>query len=253
LTALFCVLFSFVMMIPDLSAAEPAYEVTAGRAEGIQIDGVLEAAWLQGGVVEGFIQRDPHYPDPVSQRTRVYLLSDQDALYVGYMCYDTSPDSILGRIQRRDNDTRSDFVDVYLDSFHDRRNGYWYTVTAAGVQAEGTLANENEFTADWDAVWQSAVSKCDSGWMAEFRIPFQSIRHGGVREDGWAIAFSRRIQRASESSFWPPVDPQKEFHIGSAATLYGLDNIAGSAHVEVPPCRGPLGRGTRRWQMAFRK
>jgi hypothetical protein len=232
LTALFCVLFSFVMMIPDLTHAEPAYQVTAGRAEGVQIDGFLEAAWLQGGVAEGFV---PHYPDPISQRTLVYLLSDQNALFVGFMCYDTAPDSIMGCIQRRDNDSRSDFVDIYLDSFHDRRNGYWYTVTAAGVQAEGTFANENEFSSDWDAVWESAVAKCDSGWMAEFRIPFQSIRHGGARDDGWGIAFARRIQRTSEFCFWPPVDPNIDFHIGSAAVLYGLNNIASSSHIEVLP------------------
>ncbi|MBU0692048.1 hypothetical protein KKH18_09600, partial [bacterium] len=134
----------------DSSFAEPNYEVTAGRADRIRIDGQLEDAWFSGGVVEGFVQREPHYPDPISQTTRVYLLSDKDALYFGFLCNDSAPDSICGKIQRRDNDDRSDFVDIYLDSFHDRRSGYWYTVTAAGVQAEGTIANEKEFTADWD-------------------------------------------------------------------------------------------------------
>ncbi|MBU0692568.1 hypothetical protein KKH18_12245, partial [bacterium] len=122
-----------------------------------------------------------------------------------------------------------------LDSFHDRRSGYWYTVTAAGVQAEGTIANEKEFTADWDAVWQSAVARSDSGWSCEIRIPFQSIRHGGAREDGWGIGFARYIERRAERTFWPPVDPQKDFYLSQVGTLYGLKNIASPAHIEVLP------------------
>ncbi|MBU1636912.1 carbohydrate binding family 9 domain-containing protein, partial [bacterium] len=232
---LFLFLVALLTLFGDSTYAEPVYEVTAGPADHIKIDGHLEVAWFSGGVVEGFVQREPHYPDPVSQTTRVYLLSDNDALYFGFLCNDTAPDSIRGKIQRRDNDDRSDFVDIYLDSFHDRRSGYWYTVTAAGVQAEGTIANEKEFTADWDAVWQSAVARSDSGWSCEIRIPFQSIRHGGARADGWGIGFARYIERRAERTFWPPVDPQKDFYLSQVGTLYGLKNIASPAHIEVLP------------------
>ncbi|MCB9357801.1 MAG: carbohydrate binding family 9 domain-containing protein [Calditrichaeota bacterium] len=212
------------------------YEVTAQRtATTLSLDGRIESAWLAGGKAEDFIQREPGYPAPATQKSEVFVLYDEKALYLAYMLYDTAPDSIRGQIQRRDNDSNSDFLDLYLDTFHDRRSGYWFTVTAAGVQAEGTFFSENNLSNSWDAVWESAVARTDSGWSCEIRIPFQILRHGGTREDGWGIAFARKIFRKNEANFWPPVDPEVGWRASQIGTLKGLDNIAPSAHVEILP------------------
>jgi len=212
------------------------YEIVATqRTSSIHVDGRLEAVWLAGGKADKFIQREPDYPAPATHPAEVYVLYDEDALYVGYMMHDTSPDSIRGQIQRRDNDANSDFLDLYLDTFHDQRAGYWFTVTAAGVQAEGTFYNENWLSASWDAVWESAVAITDSGWSCELRIPFQILRHGGPRPDGWGISFARKLYRRNEANFWPPVDPELGWRATKMGVLKGLDKIAPSAHVEILP------------------
>ncbi|MBL0061513.1 MAG: carbohydrate binding family 9 domain-containing protein [bacterium] len=212
------------------------YEITAKkRTSPITLDGRLERVWLEGGKADNFIQREPGYPAPVTQKCEVYVLYDENALYFGYMYYDTAPDSIAGQIQRRDNDSNSDFLDLYLDTFHDHRTGYWFTVTAAGVQAEGTFFSENNLSNSWDAVWESAVAITDSGWSCELRIPFQIMRHGGSREDGWGVSFARKLYRINEAGFWPPVDPEIGWKASKIATLRGLDDIASSAHLEVLP------------------
>ncbi|MBI5060335.1 carbohydrate binding family 9 domain-containing protein [candidate division KSB1 bacterium] len=202
---------------------------------GLQIDGVLESAWLRCGVADRFIQRNPTEDAPPSFPTRVYAAYDKDALYFGYLCLDARPDSISGRITRRDNSARSDFVDLYIDTFHDRRNCYFFTLTAAGVQSEGTVSNDNYFDAAWDCIWQSAVGRTDSGWVAEIRIPFQSIRHGGPRADGWGLNFARVIERKHEGSFWQRVERSRDFRVSEMGTLSGLANIAPSNHVEFLP------------------
>ncbi len=212
------------------------YEVVAKKLTvPIVLDGRIEKTWLEGGKADNFIQREPGYPAPVTQKSEVYVYYDENALYFAYMLYDTAPDSIAGQIQRRDNDSNSDFVDLYLDTFHDHRTGYWFTVTAAGVQAEGTFFSENNLSNSWDAVWESAVAITDSGWSVELRIPFQIMRHGGPREDGWGVAFARKIYRINEAGFWPPVDPEIGWKASKIATLSGLDDIASSAHLEVLP------------------
>ena len=223
-----------------------ARTLTAARATGIRLDGVLESEWFQNAPADCFVQRDPDGGAPSTLATRVWLLYDESALYAGFLCLDSAPDSIRGRIQRRDNDGGSDFVDLFLDTFHDRRNCYWFTLTAAGVQAEGTFAGESLSDDTWDGLWQSAVVKTDSGWSGELRIPFSSIRHGGPRSDGWGLNFARRIERRHEVDFWQPVDPERNFRVGEMGTLEGLDDIAPAGHVELSaPRRRPLGRAHR--------
>jgi hypothetical protein len=236
----------------DLAWADAeGYEIVAGkRTAPIALDGRIESTWLAGGKAEHFIQREPGYPAPATQTSEVFVLYDEDALYVAYMLYDTAPDSVFGQIQRRDNDANSDFLDLYLDTFHDRRSGYWFTVTAAGVQSEGTFFNENNLSNSWDAVWESAVARTDSGWSCEIRVPFQILRHGGPRADGWGIAFARKLFRANEANFWPPVDPEIGWKASKIGTLRGLDNIAPSAHVELLP--HAVGRWDAPMQKDFR-
>lgn len=229
-------LLLLLFWIADSWADMAGYEVVAQkRTTPLHIDGRLEPAWLAGGKAENFVQREPGYPAPSTHKTEVYVLYDEDALYVGYMLFDSAPDSIRGQIQRRDNDANSDFLDFYLDTFHDQRSGYWFTVTAAGVQAEGTFFSESNLSASWDAVWESASAITDSGWSCELRIPFQIMRHGGPREDGWGLAFARKIYRTNEAGFWPPVDPEIGWRASNIGVLKGLQNIAPSAHVELLP------------------
>ena len=188
------ILLSF--SLAPLYAQDSDHELEARTASGIKLDGRIDSEWNSAAVAKDFVQRESRailHESTLPSEVRV--LFDNDALYVGYMLYDTAPDSVRGQIQRRDNDGNSDFVDLYLDTFHDRRNGYWFTLTAAGVQAEGNFFNEADLSASWDAVWRSAVALTDSGWSCKLRIPFHVLRHGGEREDGWGISFARKILR----------------------------------------------------------
>ncbi|HEY3295165.1 MAG TPA: DUF5916 domain-containing protein [bacterium] len=232
---------SLTVLLTFLTAAAlsaeiiPPRELHAVRGHDLRIDGTLETAWLSGAVADSFVQKRPVEGAPATLPTRAYVMYDNDALYVAYLCLDTAPDSITSRVQRRDNTDRSDVVQLILDTFHDRRNAYVFTVTASGVQADGTMSNENIGDMAWDAIWQSAVGRTDSGWVAEIRIPFQSIRHGGVQADGWGINLVRYIDRRQESAFWQPVNRERGFRVSEMGYLKGLDHIASARHVEVLP------------------
>jgi hypothetical protein len=210
-------------------------EILAVRAAPLHVDGVLEPDWLTGAVADSFVQTNPVEGMPASLKTRVYLLYDDNALYVAFLCLDAAPDSIAGRVQRRDNADRSDMVELDLDSFHDLRNGYSFALTAAGVQTDATIANENSTDLSWDGIWQSAVGRTDSGWVAEMRIPFQSLRHGGPRADGWGINLGRYIYRRQETDYWQPVSRERGLRMSEIGTLKGLANIASAAHTELLP------------------
>jgi hypothetical protein len=230
---IFLILVALVMA-PTGYAQDNLRVVRAVRTTAPTIDGVFEAEWLKAEPADHFIQRRPVEGAPESHPTRVYLLYDDQALSVCFVC-NQPQDSISARVQRRDNSDNSDLVGIYLDSFHDRRNCYYFAVTASGGQIDGVVSNEDVQDATWDGVWESAVGRTDSGWVAEMRIPFSAFRHGGAREDGWGTNFVRSINLGQEALFWQPVSNQRGLRVNEFGILAGLENIGSSGHLEVLP------------------
>jgi hypothetical protein len=113
--------------------------------ESIVLDGKLdEAVWNIGGGFENFIQREPVEGVQPTEKTVVKIVYDDNALYIGARMFDSSPDSIIARLSRRDNLVTSDFFAVGLDPYHDKRSGYFFVINAAGVLIDGVLT-ENGF------------------------------------------------------------------------------------------------------------
>jgi len=208
--------------------------VRAVRCAAPKIDGVMDTEWYAATPADRFVQRQPVEGAPEVLPTRVFVLYDDDAINVCFVCNE-NPDSLSARVLRRDNSTNCDVVGVYFDSFHDHRNCYYFGVTAAGGQIDGVMSNESNSDDTWDGVWESAVGRTDSGWVAELRIPFSSFRHGGARADGWGTNFERAINRRQEDVFWQPVNDQRGVRVGEFGTLLGLENIGASRHLDLRP------------------
>jgi hypothetical protein len=67
------------------------------------IDGILDdAAWTAADAGSDFTQLQPRPGEPASERTEVRIVYDDDAIYVAMRMYDSSPDSIVARLARRD-------------------------------------------------------------------------------------------------------------------------------------------------------
>jgi hypothetical protein len=199
------------------------------------IDGDLEPIWQKTEAVTGFVQYEPYEGAEPSFATNLYILYDEEALYLGFDLQDTWPDSITQTVRKRDDVGRSDRVYINLDTFRDRRNGYYFGVTAAGVQTDGTISNENDFDGTWDGVWQSAVTVHDSGWSAEMRIPFRIMRHGGEIPGGWGVNFTRYIYRLGEVETWIPLSRQTGTRVSQFGRLKGLEDIDFQQYAEVLP------------------
>ena len=48
-----------------------------------------------------------------------------------------------------------DYFLILLDPLHDKRTGYYFGVTAAGVLMDGVLMNDEWDDNSWDGVWQA--------------------------------------------------------------------------------------------------
>ncbi|MCB2200003.1 carbohydrate binding family 9 domain-containing protein [bacterium] len=226
-----------ILLLPLLVSAQDnsSQIVHTVISEPLTLDGHLEPAWFKVDPITLDHQIEPEEGDPPSYPTRVFVLYTNEALYVAYDCFDAAPDSIAGRVQRRDNDSNSDVVALYLDTFRDRRSGYYFGVTAAGVQFDGTWNNETDRDDTWDGIWESAVTQNDSGYVVEMRIPFQSIRHGGPLPGGWGFNAMRWLERNVELISWAKFDRPTGNRVNVWGTLLGLDEIESARHIEILP------------------
>ena len=205
--------------------------------DGRPTDGV----WSAAEVVSGFTQSEPMEGSPVSERTEVRIIYDEDALYIAAWLYDRDPAAMVVGETRRDASLQNTDAFLFvLDTYRDGQNGFVFGTTPSGIEYDGQVSNEGQgggaggtrqqsgtgagFNLNWDGTWQVATSQDDDGWYAEFRIPFSTLRYraGGAQE--WGVNFARNIRRNNEESFWAPVPRQFTlFRVSLAGTLSGFE------------------------------
>lgn len=124
---------------PDLAGRQLIALRTDKR---IKADGLLDdEAWLRANVAGDFIMYNPYNGVPSKYRTEVRVLYDDEALWIGAMMYDPSPDSIFTELGARDDDNiNSDNFYVEISPFNDGLNGEVFKVTASGVQIDNKLS-----------------------------------------------------------------------------------------------------------------
>ena len=202
----------------------------------IAIDGRLdEDAWRDAPVAAGFLQREPNEGAPATEPTELRLLYDDGALYVGVRLHDSEPARIARQLSRRDDLAEADSFSLYLDAHHDHLTGALFQVSAAGVQRDAALYDDNFENATWDAVWESAVTLDAEGWVLEMRIPLSQLRFPKADSHTWGVNARRVVHRKSESS-WLALVPRKENGLASRmAHLEGITGIAPARHLELLP------------------
>ncbi|HET9408803.1 MAG TPA: DUF5916 domain-containing protein [Candidatus Sulfotelmatobacter sp.] len=190
--------------------------------------------------VTGFVQRNPHDGEQVSESTDAYLGYDQKNLYVVFVCFD-DPTKVRARMSRREDIFDDDEVEVMLDTFHDRRRAYAFQTTPLGIQWDAiyTEATRDEingnFDTSFDTVWDSRGIVTDRGFVVAISIPFKSLRFPSTERQEWGIILYRGIVRKTEDSFWPSISYKFQGRLAQEATLNGLEGISPGRSIELIP------------------
>jgi len=217
--------------------------VRATRVAGpIKVDGRLdEEAYAQIEALTTFTQAEPQQGAPSSERTEAWVLFDDDNLYLACRCWDQHPERMIANEMRRDspNLRNNDNFAVALDTFHDRRNGFLFTVTPLGAFFDALTIDERTYNADWNTVWQAKAGRFEGGWIAEIAIPFKSLRYPPGVDQTWGINLRRNIRAKNE---WTYIVPMRAdwgqgaiFRVSAAATLTGLRVPPAGKNLEVKP------------------
>lgn len=198
-----------------------------------KIDGILDDhGWENVPVAGNFIQNFPENGKPSTVKTEVKVIYDNNAIYIGAYLYD-DPVLIRKQLTARDEEARKDvdYFSVFLDTYHDRQNGFQFTVTSVNVQSDARLAHNLESgfgeygDKTWDAVWESKVSMRPDGWIVEMRIPYISLRFSKKDSQDWGLQFLRFTRRTNETAFWNEVKPDVNGFVNQFGDLQNLDHI----------------------------
>ena len=218
-------------------AADDDSAARAIRASGaISLDGHLdEEAWQAATILGGFLQRDPDQGEPATEATELRVVFDDHALYVGARLADSDPAGIVRQLSRRDALAEADTFTLFLDPHRDRRTGVVLQVSAAGVQRDAAIYDDNFEDDTWDGVWESAVSVDTGGWTVEMRVPFSQLRFPTTPGHAWGVNARRVVYRKNESS-WLELVPKNENGLASRmAGLEGIEGIVPGRHLELLP------------------
>jgi hypothetical protein len=200
------------------------------------IDGhANDVIWQHTPPITDFQEWSPTEGKPPRFPTEARVAYDRSNLYVFIRCFDPHPDSIIRLIGRRDDFPQSDRVVLLIDSYHDRRTGFEFGVTAAGGRYDAAIYDDGNEDLAWDAVWDVATTIDSAGWTAEFRIPLSQLRYGSQRDHTFGFAIDRDIYRFNERVSWPLFRQSAAGMVNQFASISGLNDLEAPRRLEAAP------------------
>jgi hypothetical protein len=209
---------------------------TQRLASEITFDGLPdEPAWDAVPWAGDFVQYQPGDGAAPYLQTGFKILYDDKFLYVAYRAHDPHPDSIVQRMSRRD-EFPGDWMEINIDSYHDLRTAFSFTVSVSGVRSDEFISlNGNNWDESWNPIWFAETNVDEKGWTAEVKIPFSQLRYGDEPDKVWGIQVMRRLFRREERSTWQHIPRNGSGWVSRFGELHGLKDVPSQRQVEIAP------------------
>lgn len=222
--------------LTSLGKVRRQYFTQALGSEVIKLDGIPDdPAWNIVGWATDFTEYQPDDGTPPSQQSSFKILHDDKYVYVAYRAFDTSPDSIVARLGRRDEFT-GDWIEINLDSYHDLRTAFSFTLSVSGVKSDEFISNDGKnWDPNWNPIWDAATRIDSLGWTGEARIPFSQLRYGNQENPVWGLEVTRRLFRKEEQSSWQHISQNSNGWVSHFGELHGLTNLPSNKQIELAP------------------
>ena len=247
-------LLSICLLCPINASTDPppvAYRAEAFRTFGsIEIDGdFTESDWQNATPINQFVQIEPDEGESVTQPTEVRILYDAENIYFGFTCFDSDISRLVVNEMRRDGRKTQGFhqglrendnVYILLDTYNDRRSGFFFRVNPLGAREDTAVTNSGENrNPSWNAVWECQTKINDTHWTAEIAIPFNQLRFNKGDEVAWGMNIGRTIRRNQEEATWAPLSKAQgsfaRYRTDDLGTLVGLQGITPKRNLELLP------------------
>ena len=228
-----------LMLSCHLSAQQPpkiynTFNITSATPP--LIDGALDdSVWASVAWGADFIELAPNENTPPSVQTKFKILYDQKHIYIALKALDPEPSSITNRLSRRDGFV-GDRINVLIDSYHDLRTAFLFTVTAAGVRGDEIITDNGDNIDDsWNPIWSTKALIDADGWSAEMKIPLSQLRFSNDKKQVWGLNISRNYFKNNEISNWNRIPVGSAGWVSEAGELHGINNIKPQKQIEIQP------------------
>ncbi|MBS4015096.1 MAG: carbohydrate binding family 9 domain-containing protein [Candidatus Latescibacteria bacterium] len=228
------ILLLIALVVTPPKSVEVRYTNQAPR-----IDGFIEDVWQQADSAYDFVQFAPYEKEKPSEKTSVYLLQDNDNLYVAFRCYAESlkPIACLTKDE--------DYVVFGIDPVMNKTMAYFFWVYGSEIMWDGWILDDGRsFDQSWEGVWYKGIRLYEDRMEVEFKIPFKSIRYKkGLNE--WGIQFQRYIASKRETSYWTEVLQINRDMVSNWGTAVNINPQSTGYYFELYP--EAYFRADRRW------
>jgi hypothetical protein len=138
--------------------------------EKIVLDGKLdEPAWKDAQIADDWFLNYPVDTLRSPFQTEARVTFNDDFFYVSFVCYDDESPDLINSLRRDFDFPLNDNVGVNLGPYNDGLNGFFFSVTPAGVQREGIISGggsgTDAFNHTWDNKWYSEVVRYPDRWI----------------------------------------------------------------------------------------
>jgi len=177
----------------------------------LKADGHLdESEWSKAPSVSLDYQVEPFQGSKASFSSEVKMLYNHQFLYVAAILNDTiGKNGYRAPNLKRDYIfTENDLFGIAIDGFNDRRNAIALQSNAYGAQRDLLSFDDRQFDIDWDGLYRVRTHRSDSSWVAEFAIPWQTLRYpktDGTKAQDWGLNLFRVRRASNELAVWSPV------------------------------------------------
>jgi hypothetical protein len=211
-------------------------EVSVPRVSGApSVDGRLDdAAWANAAVLTGFSQYSPVDRRAADDSTDVLVLYTDHAIYFGIRAFEPHG-PVTATLADRDRITSNDHVEIFLDTFDDRRRSLTFAVNALGIQMDGTFQEGVGFDRSPDFLYESKGRVTDYGYEVELRIPFSSIRYQQTPVQQWGIQAMRRVMHSGQELTWTPAERGATSFLEQSGRLAGLTGLKRGLVMDINP------------------
>jgi hypothetical protein len=203
-------ILALLLLLPTFVFSQniPGTSLHIRKAKGeIILDGKIdETDWQEADVADNWFLNYPVDTVRAPFQTEARVTFDDQFFYVSFVCYDDDTPDLINSLRRDFDFPLNDMVGVNIGTFNDGLNGFFFNVTPAGVQREGTISGGGAGTTDafnsfWDNKWYSKVIRYPDRWIGEAAIPWKSFRYkSGLKE--WNIIFDRSDKKRNMRSSW---------------------------------------------------
>ena len=169
------------------------------KAESIVIDGILdEPEWANAFSISEFYQTSPFNLQKSEGETLVYIFSNEDGIYVGFINKQSNSSMLSKKTLRDEMTSLSDKNSINIDFDGDGNKAYILAVNLGDSLFDAIKIKTGDFKTDWDGDWIAKTKRHDGYWVSEFYLPWNLVLMNQPKGDKRTIKYSVLRYKAKE-------------------------------------------------------